>query len=327
MKFFIEVGAEIPENIDSFPIEGIVSSSHIETNLILLQIQKDGIYSNGELVGRVFSITTPEDMDRLMNYDYSEEKYVLIETGDWHVIPLENLIAKFNTMDVELIATASNPQHVKLLQNILELGVDICLLKISSQFTLDDFKPVLTTSAEKIRLQEAKICHIERLGIGDRVCVDTVSLLKDGEGLLVGSTAGSMALVQAEVAESGFVNARPFRVNAGVVSSYTLVGEKSRYLSEIQAGKQVMIVDRDGNTRKEYVARIKIEKRPLFLIRFSVSDKEFPVILQDAETVKIMTKTKSIRVDKLKIGDQILVHQNISGRHFGMAVSEFIEEK
>ena len=88
-----------------------------------------------------------------------------------------------------------------------------------------------------------------------------------------------------------------------------------------------MIVDRNGYTRKEYVARIKIEKRPLYLLRIKYENDEYPVLVQDAETVKIMTRDTSIRVDQLTVGDKILVNVNTSGRHFGMAVNEFIEER
>lgn len=51
-----------------------------------------------------------------------------------------------------------------------------------------------------------------------RVCVDLCSSMVPGEGLLVGSFARGLFLVQAECQESDYINSRPFRVNAGPVS-------------------------------------------------------------------------------------------------------------
>ncbi len=329
MIYFLEIDniEQLPDNLSDYPISGLVSAKKFETELDLLVIDGDSIFKNDEMVGSYFEIMSAEDMQRLMDTDFNNLKYIMIKTGDWHVIPLENLIAKLNTINTKLIVSANNPEHISLLRNILELGVDICMIQLSDAFKLDDFAEKMIERGNSLDLMEAEVVHVERIGIGDRVCVDTVTLLKDGEGIMVGSTAKVMVLVQAEVAESGFVNSRPFRINAGVVASYTLFDEKTRYLSEIKAGSQVMIVDRDGNTRKEYVARVKIEKRPLYLLRVKYDDNEYPVLLQDAETVRLMTKDSSIRIDQLEIATKILVNVNNSARHFGMAVDEFIEER
>ena len=45
-------------------------------------------------------------------------------------------------------------------------------------------------------------------GVGDRVCVDLIQSLAEGEGMLVGSSAKMLALVHAETFETGFVPAR-----------------------------------------------------------------------------------------------------------------------
>lgn len=47
--------------------------------------------------------------------------------------------------------------------------------------------------------------------------MDTASLLKPGEGLLVGNFARAMFLVHSECAQSAYISSRPFRVNAGPV--------------------------------------------------------------------------------------------------------------
>ncbi len=67
------------------------------------------------------------------------------------------------------------------------------------------------------------------VGMGDRVCVDTCSLLGEDEGLLVGSAGQGLFLVLSEAAHSDYIESRPFRVNAGPVHSYCLCpGGKTR---------------------------------------------------------------------------------------------------
>ena len=60
------------------------------------------------------------------------------------------------------------------------------------------------------------------------MALDFTSLLRQGEGALVGSSAKLLALVHGETIEGELVPARPFRVNAGPVpaspAARTLIG-------------------------------------------------------------------------------------------------------
>lgn len=329
MKYYLDISNKntLPVDINSHPIDGLITKSRINSPLHQIRIDGDNLLEDDVIIGKSYHIETADDMREIMEEDLDTLKYILISTGDWHIIPLENLIAKLDGKEVKIMAVATSPKHVELLSSILELGVEICILKPGEIHSLDDFSSTISRKQSKIELIEVEISHVEKIGVGDRVCVDTVSILADGEGMLVGSTAELTALIQAEVLDSGFVNSRPFRVNAGVVASYTIIDEKTKYLSEMRAGSKVMIVNRDGFTRTEHVARVKIERRPLILIRIIFQEKEFPIVLQDAETVRLMTRDGSIRVDKIKEGDRILASLNTAGRHFGMAVGETIEER
>ena len=71
-------------------------------------------------------------------------------------------------------------------------------------------------------MKTAKITEIQEVGDGERVCVDTASMLHKGEGMLIGSRANFMFLVHNESVGSSFTSPRPFRVNAGAVHCYTL---------------------------------------------------------------------------------------------------------
>lgn len=64
--------------------------------------------------------------------------------------------------------------------------------------------------------------------------------------------------------ESSYINSRPFRVNAGAVHAYVQVpGQRTGYLSEMCAGREVVVVDGYGNSRTSVVGRAKVEKRPM----------------------------------------------------------------
>ncbi|MEM4650081.1 MAG: 3-dehydroquinate synthase II, partial [Candidatus Bathyarchaeia archaeon] len=161
------------------------------------------------------------------------------------------------------------------------------------------------------------------LELGARVCVDTCDIMKEGEGILVGSQSSGLFLVQAEVQVNPYVEPRPFRVNAGAISSYVLApGNKTRYLSELKAGDEILVVNREGKTRKTNVCRVKIEYRPLILVEAEYNNETFKVVLQNAETIRLVTKNSSKSIAELKPGDEVLIRFEKGGRHFGTLVKE-----
>lgn len=179
-------------------------------------------------------------------------------------------------------------------------------------------------------LERATVTAVENGGRGDRVCLDTTSLLRDGEGLLLGSTARSFALVHAETVESEYVRARPFRVNAGAVHMYLYAPEsRTRYLSELRAGDPLLAVHPDGIHRVVTLGRAKIEHRPHTLVRWQAADGTTGMaVLQTAETVRLVRPDGSrVAVTDLRVGDAILVHNETAARHTGLPIDEALEER
>lgn len=179
-----------------------------------------------------------------------------------------------------------------------------------------------------LELSAAIITKVEQVGMGDRVCVDTCNLMTSGEGMLVGSQSCGLFLVNSEADDSPYVASRPFRVNAGAVHAYVLVGEKTKYLCELEAGDEITIVNAEGEQRKGIVGRVKIERRPLMLVEAELNGKTVKTIVQNAETIKLVSKGgKPVAVTDLRPGDEVLVRFEEIGRHFGMKVEETIIEK
>lgn len=256
--------------------------------------------------------------------------YIILISTDWTVIPLENIIADLQKADVKIIAAVADEDGAKLAIETLEHGTDGVI------FEANDFNQIkkiaqLVVDASKIKydLKVATVTNVKPLGSGDRVCVDTTDMMKPGEGMLIGSYSKSLFLVHSESLESEYVASRPFRVNAGPVQAYVMVpGNKTRYLSELVAGDEVLIVNTEGETRTAYVGRSKIERRPLILIEAEYEGKTIRTLLQNAETIRIVDADNNpLSVADIKIGDKVKVYVESNARHFGIAIDETIIEQ
>ncbi len=266
--------------------------------------------------------------ERLAAEEAKGSDFIMVVGKDWKIIPLENLIAELQKKDVAVMAGVKDAEEARLAFETLEVGVDGVLLQTKD---VNEVKKVaeLLTKGGKFELKPARITKLKQVGMGDRVCVDTASLLKIGQGMLVGSQASGLFLVHSETLETEYVASRPFRVNAGAVHAY-IMGEdgKTKYLSEIAAGDEVMISDADGNATTAVVGRVKIEKRPLMLVEAECEGVKYKTLLQNAETITLVGKDgKPVSIARLKEGDEILLHATGAGRHFGMAVEESVIEK
>lgn len=246
--------------------------------------------------------------------------YIIISCSDWKIIPLENLISKVHGRS-KLLFVASSVNEAKVGLETLELGADGIVLKSRDLLEITQTSNLVKAVHPIIELSTAKVTGLKPLGSGARVCVDTCDLMEPGEGILVGCQSSGLFLVQAEVHESEYVDPRPFRVNAGPVSLYILTpGNKTKYLSELKAGDEVAILNREGRVRIANVGRVKIERRPLMLIEAEGQGRKLKTIVQNAETIRLVTKAGSKSVVEMKVGDEVLARIEHGGRHFGILV-------
>ncbi len=270
-------------------------------------------------------ISSAEDQQKAVELSEKYD-YIFLSFSDWKIIPLENLIAM--KKKAKLIAIVKDFDEAKVVLTTLEKGADGIAIDESRRDVMRKYYELASGERGYVELKKAKIVEIKPLGVGDRVCIDTVTLMSVGEGMLVGNKAGFMFLVASESEESEYVASRPFRVNAGSVNAYIKVGNKTKYLAELKAGDEVELVNYRGETRKSYVGRVKIEKRPLILIRAVTNGEEGTVILQNAETIKLVNpEGKHVSVANLKEGDEVLVWLGEKARHFGVGIEEFIIER
>ena len=285
-------------------------------------ISEDGDLKLGEDVV-FYSIKSGEDEDKIVKL--SHDKRVILQSSDWTIIPLENLIAK----GAKVIAQVRNLEEAQTAFGILEIGVEHILFHSNDAIELKKVLSWLHSEGDRISLQAAEIVEISPVGMGDRVCVDSCTSMTMGQGMLVGNSSSALFLVHSESILNPYVTPRPFRVNAGPVHAYTRIpGGKTKYLSELSAGDQVLIVDFKGNTTTGIVGRLKIEKRPLMLVKAVIGDKEISSIVQNAETIRLTDpQGKALSVVSLVPGDKVLAAVEEGGRHFGLKIEESITEK
>lgn len=256
--------------------------------------------------------------------------YIILVGTDWTIIPLENIIADLQKDDVKIIAAVRDSEGAKMALETLEHGTDGVIFEASDfNNTKKIAEEVIKLSQERYELTVATVTNVKPLGSGDRVCVDTTDMMKPGEGMLIGSYSKSLFLVHSESLESEYVASRPFRVNAGPVQAYVMVpGNKTRYLSELVAGDEVLIVNTEGESRTAYVGRSKIERRPLILIEAECEGQVIRTLLQNAETIRIVGEdNRPLSVADVKAGDKVKVFIDVSARHFGIAIDETIIEQ
>ena len=320
-----QVTGALEAGFTTFVTEGSVEELASLARVRVLRLDADGIHDGPALVAPRVEVRSPQDQEKALAMAGAHEA-VHVDARDWRVIPHENLIAAYRKRGTRLLTRADDAQDARLQLETLESGVDVVLLPVQHARAMAD---LLHAAAGAETLVEATLTRIKPVGVGDRACLDTASLLRESEGVLCGSASGGLFLVASEARESGYVASRPFRVNAGAVHAYVLVpGGRTRYLSELHAGDEVLVCDPEGRVRSVVLGRVKIERRPLLLVEARTADgRRVHTLLQNAETIRLVGPQGTRSVVDLKEGDAVLVRLDEGGRHFGMSVDETVLER
>jgi len=270
---------------------------------------------------KFIQITNKQDEEKVVEQAKAGQTVILGQ--DTEIIPIENILAQTENVGQEV----SSLEEAKTALGILEKGVSILVVLANGANQLKEIVKAAKLSQGDLELTLAEITNIQPIGLGHRVCVDTTSILKTGQGMLVGNSSRFTFLVHAETEVNPYVAPRPFRINAGAVHSYTfLPGDKTAYLEELKPGTEILIVNENGQTELAVVGRIKTEIRPLLLVEAKVEDVQGKVIIQNAETIRLVGEKGPVSVVQLQPGDKVKVRLDQAGRHFGMRIQENIIE-
>jgi len=266
--------------------------------------------------------------------------WVLLSFEHWSMIPVENLVAAAQGSPTQIAALVRTEAEVAGAAFALQTGVDAVAVRpeqhmLDAAFAMKAARGVEATPAphgpttSDMPMGEAVVLETVSVEAGERACVDLAGLLEAGEGMLVGSTACPLLLVHGETVPSSFVPTRPFRVNAGAVHHYVLMLDGStRYLSELQPGDEVLIANRLGGARHLPVGRVKVERRPLLLLRYrDGKGQEGHALLQNAETVRAVGPEGHARsITTIQTNDRVVVWSGGGARHLGKHIASEVKE-
>jgi 3-dehydroquinate synthase II len=272
-------------------------------------------------------VRSPEDIPTAVSVGRREGAVGVLWSAE-RVIPLENLLAEAHG-HFPVWVVVDRLRDLPAMLGALEHGADVVVVEIRTAGELDAVESALDeVHGESIPWELIALRRVVPAGIGDRVIVDTTSMLRPAEGLLVGSSAAFLFHVASEAVGSRFTRPRPFRVNAGAAHSYTLLADgATRYLSELVAGDSVLVAEPNGPARAVRVGRIKIERRPMILAEVEREGRRYTVFLQEAETVRLTGETEAIATTHLAPPVRVFGAAFPPARHMGGVVEETIEER
>lgn len=278
----------------------------------------------------IIEVKDKNSMEEAIKISKNSE-YLLIDFEDSTNIPLELIVAFSQQTKCKVFKHVTSSEDGWIATMTMEEGSFGVLLSTDSydiiRKLIDHIK---SNYYQEYNLVELKVERIKHIGMGDRVCIDTISKLLPDEGMLIGSTSSGGILVSSENHYLPYMELRPFRVNAGAIHSYIFCeNNTTKYLSELKAGDNVLVVNAKGKARIVAVGRIKMERRPMLLVEcLDAKNTKVNVIVQDDWHIRIIGGSSVVRnATELKKGDTLLGIVEESGRHLGVKISETIIEK
>ena len=299
------------------------------------------ILQSGAIIGSRITIDSHESQEKARSLIGSVE-WLVVEFKDWAMIPIENMVAAVEQTPTKIAAVITEPEQAQGAAFALQKGVDAIVIGPDS-FLMEAASIAKSqrlerrskqtdheSSESRTGLTALSITSVEDGGIAERYCIDMTRLLSLGEGLLAGSTASSFVLIHGETLDSEYVPSRPFRVNAGPPQAYVMMADgTTKYISGLLTGDEVMLVSKDGDTRSATIGRLKIETRPMVLLKWTDgNDKEGCMFMQQAETVRVIgLDSYPVSITTVKPGDEILGWCDSAARHIGASISSSVTER
>ena len=158
-----------------------IFSSKGEANPEIRIISRDDFFNKKieklEDIAVKFIIKDKSDEDSIKKSAELQVPYLIIEDfSDWKVIPIENLISEIYNKPSKLIVNVKDVKEAKLMLETLELGADGIIIEPKS---VEDVEELSKLKSDDISLEMtmAKVTEIKEIGMGDRVCVDSCSML------------------------------------------------------------------------------------------------------------------------------------------------------
>lgn len=305
---------------------------HINSGEIVMSEKKellDAAKEQGYRTCIFISVEGREALERSWQ-DASKYDYAVVDFDLPTNIPLELIIARLHDKNTVILKRETTFTGTEVAFGVLEHGSDGVLFSssdIHEIIKLNNY--ILSQTKQQLELCPLTVTEVRHVGMGVRACVDTTGLMTQDEGMLVGSTSEGGIFICSETHFLPYMNLRPFRVNAGAIHSYIWMPDnKAEYLSDLAVGSKVLCVNTKGEARELTVGRVKIEVRPLLLIKGDAAGKELNVIVQDDWHIRVMgADARPLNATAIQPGTKLLAYVCEPGRHVGIKVDETIIER
>ena len=279
-------------------------------------------------------IEGPEGQNEAISHIGTVE-WILVECMDWTMIPLENIISYSFGTGTKIAAAVSSEKDLNGVFHALEHGVDaimvppnIAMIKAVHAEIENKVKSEVEEEYERPPLSYSEVTEVRQVGVGERVCIDLIERMENREGMLIGSLANALMFIHGETVPSQYVPVRPFRVNAGSIHSYCLMADgRTKYLSELKSGERIAVVNSNGDVRGSVIGRLKIERRPFVMINYRSGEINGQIILQQAETIRMIGEKRMISTTEVKVGDKVLTRLDGQMRHIGRGLQGTMIER
>ncbi|PYG90238.1 3-amino-4-hydroxybenzoic acid synthase [Ruminiclostridium sufflavum DSM 19573] len=279
--------------------------------------------------GLIIDVDDKEALDKAVELVKLHLDTAVIQFKDPTNIPLELILATTQKSRCRVIKKVKDARDGKVSLMTMEAGADGILLSSNDIGEIVEMGNVIQLSNKtKFKLQEAVVTGIKPAGMGTRVCIDTTSELTRDEGALLGSTSSGGLLTCSETHFLPYMKLRTFRVNAGGIHLYVWGPDDSAvYLSDLQAGDKIYVMNSAGEARTVTVGRLKIETRPLLQIECEIEGVKVNTFIQDDWHVRMFGSKGEIRPSsEIRTGDRLLGFLDKPGRHVGLKIDETIKE-
>ena len=155
------------------PIQGV--------DLVLgknLQIDGDALYIEGKQVGRRVDVSDSDGQSKARAMAGSVE-WILLDLGEWKMIPIENIIAACDGGPTKVAARISSPEQVLGAAFALQIGVDALLvdektlqtaLIAKSQRGEVTIDVIDETDKQELELSFLEVIEVSEGGVGDSMC-------------------------------------------------------------------------------------------------------------------------------------------------------------
>jgi 3-amino-4-hydroxybenzoic acid synthase len=324
--------ATVPPTVTRVLLDPAGTSADAPVDIVVLDGQPDpdpGTLPFGAEIARSVDVVDAETLEHAAETARTT-RWSVVRFRDPTKIPLEILLAAAHGAEGDTIVLAEDLEEATVITGVLEHGPAGVMMPVDAVGQASELKRACVARRGHLDLVELEVVATAHIGIGERACVDTCSMLGKDEGLLVGSHSKGFVLCVSETHPLPYMPTRDFRVNAGAVHSYTLGGSgRTTYLSELRSGAEVLIVDCHGGTRPTPLGRVKIETRPLLSVDcVGPGGEPVNLILQDDWHVRVLGPGGVVlNCTELKPGSRVLGYLPTEDRHVGYAIDEFCLER